>query len=65
MPNYESKEPLNLQEVARDLDARLKALEPKAIDKYPPTVTERVDSMLAGAHSHAPKTEWTPTPPKK
>jgi hypothetical protein len=24
MPNYESKEPINLQEAARDLDARLK-----------------------------------------
>jgi hypothetical protein len=62
MPNYESKEPINLQEAARDLDARLKALEPKAIDKYPP-VPERVDKMLADAHS--PKTEWTPAPPKK
>jgi len=60
--DYEGKGTLNLQEAVRDLDARLKVLEPK--EKA--TVTERVDKMLGDVFSHAPaKSEWKPDPPKK
>ena len=68
MIDYVSKNPLNLQDAVRDLDLRLKALEPKPV-AVKPTVTQRSLGMLKDVASHAPgakpKTEWKPDPPKK